>query len=69
LYHNGKEFAEQRNRRTREQAKKERKKERKKHKKEKSGEKIRLTFVKTNGHYTYHQFNIQELYVLPTQRI
>ena len=28
-----------------------------------------LTVYKPSGHYTYHQFNIQKFYVLPTQCI
>ena len=28
-----------------------------------------LTLLQSTGHYMYHQFNIQQLYVLPTQCI
>ena len=31
--------------------------------------KTRLTLVKPSGQYMYHQFKIQELYVVPTQCI
>jgi len=28
---------------------------------------IEINLLQPNGHYMYHQFNIQQFYVLPTQ--
>jgi len=30
---------------------------------------VSLTPLKPSGHYMYHQFNIQQFYILPTQCI